>query len=41
MRNVETLTRATQRYAGQQVEVVFAHEADTRHKTVVLNAKND
>ncbi|GBG14177.1 uncharacterized protein NMK_1741 [Novimethylophilus kurashikiensis] len=41
MRNVDALTRATRRYAGQQVEVVFAHEADTRHKTIVLNTKSD
>lgn len=41
IRNVEALTQATQRYAGQQVEIVFAHDAETLRKTVVLNARNN
>lgn len=40
MRNVEALTQATQRYAGQSVEIVFAHEAETMHKTIELNTRN-
>jgi hypothetical protein len=41
MHDVQALTQATRRYAGQQVEVVFAHETDTRRKTVVLNTRSD
>jgi len=41
MRNVEALTKATQRYAGQSVEIVYAREAETMRKTVMLNAKSD
>lgn len=40
IRNVQALTQATQRYAGQSVEIVYAHEAETLRKTVVLNAKS-
>jgi len=41
MLSVEALTKATQRYAGQSVEIVFAHEAETLRKTVMLNTKNN
>lgn len=39
MRDVAALTQATERYAGQSVEIVFSHETATMHKTVLLNAQ--
>lgn len=37
MLNADTLRQATQRYAGQSVEIVFARATETISRTVVLN----
>lgn len=39
MLNVAALMQATQRYAGQSVEIVFVHETETMRRTVLLNTQ--
>ncbi len=39
--DADTLQQATRRYAGKEVEIVFAREAQTLHKKIVLNSWGD
>lgn len=41
LHDADTLNQAIKRYTGKSVEIVFSREAETLHRTVVLNANSN